>query len=287
MPAGTQTWLKLSVVEIHIPDAAANIALYIPFGLLFRASLLERKWAKLTSLFFTVALAAILSWFVEYSQVYSASRVSSKGDWGCNMIGAVIGAFSVSAALLVISFCRNIKERVIDGWHEDSVRRASLLLAKIFAATLFLAALVPFDLTFSPDRVFQSIAHTSIVPFSKDAQISRFILPAPTEGSHQASYISARDQWQLNLDYVWTFVSYALLAVFICRYLAKHCRIDGIRKIGWTFSACIMLSLFCFAGQMFIISRTSDVTDILMSGFGSHCRYSVCTGVDTSLGAGE
>ena len=246
VPEGTQTWLKLLVVDVHIPDAAANIALYIPFGLLFRASLLERKWARLTSLFFTLALAAILSWFVEYSQIYSASRVSSKGDWICNMIGAVVGALSVSAALLVISLCRNIKDRVIDDLHENSVRRPSLLLAKILAGTLFLGAVVPFDLTFSPDRIFQSISHTSIIPFNKDAQISRFVLPAPTEGSHQASYISARDHWQLNLDYLWTVASYALLAVFICRYLSKHCHVDGIRKIGWTFSACMMLSLFLF-----------------------------------------
>ena len=56
-PSDSVYFLGLPVIDTHLPDVLSNIALYILFGLLVRASLLERGWPRATSLLATVLLA--------------------------------------------------------------------------------------------------------------------------------------------------------------------------------------------------------------------------------------
>ncbi len=268
-PSDSVYFLGLPVIDTHLPDVLSNIALYILFGLLVRASLLERGWPRATSLLATVLLACGISWLIEFTQMYSISRVSSRGDWLCNIVGAVIGAMFVSAAMLVIAMFQNLSERFSGVWRDDCIKRPSLVLAKVTALVLFLAAVSPLDLTFSPNRVIQSVKSAHWIPFSRTHQLSPYVLTPPERGTFEDHFVSARDQWQLWMDYLWLVTGYGLLATFTCRYLGKHCHVNALTRSGWTLLACLMLSVACFFCEFFIISKPSDVTNIVMAMFGS------------------
>ena len=90
---GHTHWRKVQWVPFKSPpvkafDIAVNVLLYVPLGYAWgRASPLRAR------LWHAAALAFVLSFAVEWSQLYSHSRFPSVQDVLCNVCGALIGGW--------------------------------------------------------------------------------------------------------------------------------------------------------------------------------------------------
>ena len=79
-------WNPFRSSSIKASDIAANVLLYMPFGLFSRAG---RPWGRRVRV--TAGAAAVLSFLAEASQLFSHSRIPSLSDIACNVLGAVAG----------------------------------------------------------------------------------------------------------------------------------------------------------------------------------------------------
>jgi VanZ family protein len=259
------TWWGLPVVATHLPDNLANIALFIPLGLLTRLILIRRRRGVVMSVTGTILLAGVMSYAIEQAQIYSASRISSAADFGYNLIGAIVGALASSMVLLVADTIHALGRRARDRLAEAIINRPSAVLAQICAVFLFLAAVAPFDITFSANRLYESLRAARLTPFAADTRLSHAVYAgSPADPAYQAE-LAARDRWQLHLDYAWTFAGYLVLGVLIARYLRRHCNVQGVRRAAWTVCAGLLLAVAGTAAQIFIISRVIDVTEVVLA----------------------
>ena len=91
-------WAHVVWIPFHSPpwklaDILANVTLYIPFGYVASAS--ERGlWRRLIV---SISTAAMLSFVLETSQLFSVSRYPSTTDFACDIAGAATGAILAAA----------------------------------------------------------------------------------------------------------------------------------------------------------------------------------------------
>jgi glycopeptide antibiotics resistance protein len=93
-PVGHTHWQKVQWIPFRSPpiklfDVVVNVALYLPFGYQFVRAFPSRARAWQAA-----ALAAVLSLFVEWTQLYSHSRFPSLQDVLCNAFGSWVGALA-------------------------------------------------------------------------------------------------------------------------------------------------------------------------------------------------
>ena len=84
---GKVQWIPFVSPPVKLLDVVGNVLLYLPFGYsLIRASPPRvRGWHA-------VVVAGLLSFAVEWSQLYSHSRFPSMQDVACDVSGAWLGA---------------------------------------------------------------------------------------------------------------------------------------------------------------------------------------------------
>jgi len=275
----TDTWLALPVTERHFPDMASNVALYLPLGFLVCLWLRKRRWGGLASLAGTVLAGAALSYVVEYSQVYSLSRVSSASDFTCNVVGMLVGGALASLVRLAGAVSGERAPNLSERWRRCIRSGSAGILAGGMAAVLFLASVAPFDVTFSPNRVVQSAKEARFDLFSTEAKLSPAVQKPVAGGEARAHYRAARDRWQLRMDYLVTGAGYALLAVLLCRHLSSRCALVGMSRTVTVLSACGMLAVASCAARLFIISRTVEVTHVVVALVGALCGLALADAV--------
>jgi len=266
-------WMGLAVAPIHWTDVAANVVLFIPVGLLARGIWRQRVNRRHGDLAVAILVGVAISYATEFSQRWSPSRVSSVADFVCNMLGTALGAVGYSfvaiAGLTLASYWRSARRRVLN----DILERPSIILAKIVAGVIVLAALAPFDVSVSVDRLAQSFRSTHWQPLERMAQLSPVIYeqkssPIPSM-QRRVDVRRQRDRMQLYLDYVRLTAMYALLGALIGRYLRRHCGMNGLRSVGYSIWSAAILAIACFTGQWLIMSRSSDVTEIILAICGA------------------
>lgn len=76
-------------------EVAANVALFVPFGMLVAA---PRASAPVIALLASVSLGAATSLAIEFAQRYIDGRYSTMVDVGANSVGAILGATIVMTA---------------------------------------------------------------------------------------------------------------------------------------------------------------------------------------------
>ncbi len=276
-PAGPGSRLSLfglAVVSVNLPDIAGNIALYSVFGVLLHLAFLEKRYSRVLSFCLTAIIGIGISYLVEYSQIYSSSRVCSVADWFSNSLGTILGAMAVIVARPVSDSIDVVKRKFADQWREEIARRPSLILAKVCALVLFVSAVVPFDLTFSVDRLRDSVKSSHVVPFERVVKLCT--APSSALSGELEEIVRTRDIWQLWFDYAWLVGGYAVLAVLLCNYLVRHCRVDYGRMALWSIIACTMLAGACSFAQLFIISRPLDITEIIFAVTGASVGVFFC-----------
>lgn len=267
-PIETAIVWGLPQAKAHLPDVLSNVALYLPLGLLVRIALIHRGWRRWTSLPASLVFGFALSYVTEWSQLYSVSRVSSYADFLANAGGFLIGALGASTAYVLIEAGREAGARLLEHWRDSWRARPVVAGAQVCAIGLFIAAVVPCDITFSPNRVIESVRATRLTPFSQDAKLSETVSDSAKADPDKRRSISSREAWMLGIEYLTTAALYALFAMFLYRYLSAHCRVADIRRGVWTVFVCGMVALTGSAAKLFVISRTADVTDLLVAVFG-------------------
>jgi hypothetical protein len=97
-------------------DLFLNVLLFIPFGFGLAESLRERGKSRLAAFFIVYVSGALLSYFVEFVQMFIPFRESGWGDIITNSSGAAIGAiiFELAGVATVEWFGR--RERGMESW---------------------------------------------------------------------------------------------------------------------------------------------------------------------------
>lgn len=285
-------WMGLAVAPFHWTDIVANIILFVPVGLLARGIWRRHVSRRHGDLAAAVLIGVAISYATEYLHRWSPSRVSSVADFVCNMLGTAIGAFGYSfvtiAGAAYASHWRTARQRVVS----DVLERPSIVLAKIVALMIAFAALAPFDVSVSVNRLAESFQSTHWQPLDRVAQLSPLVyeqksspIPLVQRG---VEVRRQRDRMQLYLDYVRLTAAYALLGALIGHYLRRHCGMSSVRSVGYCVWSAGMLAIGCFAGQWLIMSRSSDTTEIILALCGAALgAVSVQSWVGASTVTGE
>lgn len=137
-------------------DVAANVAGYVPLGVLLALSALRRGgWTGVRAVMLATLSAAVLSLSMEALQSYLPSRVASNVDLWLNIAGAWMGAMLawVLERLGAIDRWSRFRGR----WFVEEARGALVLLALWPVALLFPVA-VPFGLGQVLERVEAALA---------------------------------------------------------------------------------------------------------------------------------
>ncbi len=218
-------------------DWVANILLFIPLAFLFNGYLWLRCNAKkqIFSPLIVVALCLILSAGIEFTQLYFPQRTVSQNDIIAEGIGAIIGVFiwrRLGAHFLLW----------LSQWQEHhSSSSISQRLLLLYIVVLYGYNLLPLDLTISPVEIYRSWREGRIIliPFS----------------SLSTSWVE--NLYHLTIDcIIWSPISFLLLSTTRKTLLSAW---------GLTFSAALLLELM----QLFIYSRTTDITDLITAAAGA------------------
>lgn len=265
-------FLGLPLGPAHIPDIAGNVAVYLPVGLLVRMLLRRLRWGAVASLAGATMVGAGLSLLVETLQLYCAHRTSSAIDLGANTAGTLVGAALETLVSLWFDTSAHGLCETLEGWAERIRSRPVVLLAQAWAVVIALAALTPGDVVISVDRAARSLRDAAWIPFSRVTRIGGSMwLPPPKA--------VAAELWQLRLDYAWTVLAYAGMAVLVSRYLARHCREGGLLRALQAVVVCGMFAAALSIAQLGIMSRASDVTYVLLAVTGALAGVLVADGV--------
>ena len=128
------------VKELRYKNFFLNILLFVPFGFGVCAQLRKRGAGRWSSLLVALAAGAVVSYLVEFLQLYIPDRDSGWEDVISNSIGSVAGFFLFEvcggAILKVLTIC----EDLFAAWL--SPRRAALLLVVYFAGWFGVSAIL-------------------------------------------------------------------------------------------------------------------------------------------------
>jgi len=278
----TVHWLLPASTDVDFPDAVANVLAYLPIGLLLRALLIRSRWSAAGSILGAAIFCCGLSLAIETAQAFAPTRSSSLLDVLCNVCGGAVGAGLHALVALVCAVLWPQAQRApahdqapgeplhtgMVRWLEDVSSRPVALVAQAWAVFIAIACLAPFDVAVSTNRLVASVRDTTLIPFARAARMGRDVWPGTLFAS--ADWPGATtDLWQLRLDYAWTVLAYAVLAVLLCRYLSRHCRVHGARRARLAIAACGMLAIAISLAQLFIMSRSADITCVLLALTGA------------------
>jgi VanZ family protein len=253
----------LTVVAPNWPDLAGNVALYVPLGMLFSASLVKRRLSRCVAIVLAVLLAGAMSYSTEYSQRFSPSRVCSLVDFFANVAGAICGGVVAPVGLW-------LADRVAFTTHRDLKECPTAVLARVAAVALILTAWIPFDVAVKADRLANAIENPILVPFDEYRQAFAQVEDAAARGAESEYYAACRDWWALRLDYAGQVCGYALLAILTMTYLRRDCRMSVIGAAVCCVAACALLAIAAGTLRILLLSRGFDATYMVV-GLGGTC----------------
>jgi glycopeptide antibiotics resistance protein len=113
-------------------DVILNIFLFMPFGFALAAKLRAKGKSWPAAFFFTWIAGALLSYGIEFLQIYIPARDSGWEDVFTNSTGAAIG-------FLAFEFCGSAASNLLSAWEQRAeswltLRRAAVILFAYFAA---------------------------------------------------------------------------------------------------------------------------------------------------------
>lgn len=97
-------------------DIFLNVVLFVPFGFGLAEKLRERGWSRFSTILMVYAVGALLSYAVEFVQIYIPMRDSGWGDVISNSSGAAVGAVLFGWLGATIIAWSNACERALDSW---------------------------------------------------------------------------------------------------------------------------------------------------------------------------
>ena len=142
-----------------VPDAVANVLLFLPWGFLIGLGRAERRRTAGATILLGGVSALVCSLSVEFLQLFSTSRTSSATDLCTNAVGGTLGA--------ALGWVAGTRYRLAVGpWLRDRLRRDPWsVLAGAIAAGALLWAVAPFDFTLDVGDVKSSLKSLRLIPF--------------------------------------------------------------------------------------------------------------------------
>jgi hypothetical protein len=144
----------------------------------------------------------------------------------------------------------------------------SVVVARLTALMLAVAAVAPFDVALSFNRLYAAVKQAHLVPFALSRELAGKVTAARSAADPDLAYHVLRDWWMLWLDYAAQIAGYALLGVLVTYYLRAHCRTSPGRARRWTIGAGSLLAAFITVARLFILSRGFDATYFVIGVVG-------------------
>lgn len=262
--------------DLIVPDIVSNVLLYIPVGLGVSWYLICRLRRTDSALWGALAVGTVVSVAIEYVQAYLPGRVSSAIDCSANVIGTALGC-----ALALV-----VPRLVASGAHRLRASRW-VVVAKLYALVLVLAATVPFTVTFDATQLFRSARDGYWIPFSSlagsgstgpagssadvfeiAARVGAIGSQEPRTPARRAGLIAKWYRYRLCARWLAEFASFAVLAWLVYAALRWDCGFARGAAVGLTVWVCGGLALLLSGLHLLVPTRLFDATDLLFRLMG-------------------
>ena len=258
---GSAVFLSGAAAHLIARDIISNVFLYFPLGVLLHCSLAKRLRSRGMALILTAIFAGAMSLGIEWIQSYSPARVSSMFDLMANIGGALLGASLAWIARLTLPRILTDALVAVHEWPRTALLRGYVVALIIFAA-------MPFSFSFTSSGIKKAVKSTHLIPFevtTLDEALADDVLAKGDYAAHTHLEWRRMKRWSS-----WTAeaVSFVLLAWLLQIVLRGD--------YGFTRSAAFLLACWIGCGiaiglsamQFMVVSRASDVTDVLFRMFG-------------------
>jgi len=254
-------FFHVHIYDLRFPDIVSNIFLYIPLAAMVNWCLIRRFRFGFISAILTIIFVAILSGAIEYIQAYSPSRISSLIDWVSNIAGAIMGVLLSWVAQWIIP-------RLFDSAMQECKQRPQMFLLFIYSISLIIIASNPFSFSFDVSRLKRCVKSVNLVPFYIPHAQAFISDPLIDQDSSRAKSLA---QWHNMKSCARWAAECASFMVLVWLLQAGLCGYYGFRR-----KHAFLLTLWMAGGlaiilsilQIPVISRTSDITDVIFRMFG-------------------
>ncbi|UCE60011.1 MAG: VanZ family protein [Phycisphaerales bacterium] len=246
----------VSTSKFAITDIVSNLLLYVPIGLLLHWSLYRFLRNSVAALVLAVILAGTLSGITEWFQAYSPLRVSSIIDLVCNICGALVGAFTSMS-------CRFLMPRLTRAVATEFRLRPQAAIVKAYACALLFAAAMPFSFSLDGNMLRKSLKSVTLVPFGAIEESHQDAGHAMVAGDSRAY---AQAKWRgMKCWSRWAaeFTAFAVLAWLVRSLLQIDYRFGRFAAIILAWWFCGGLAVILSFLQFLLVTRPSDVTDVM------------------------
>jgi len=258
---GSAEFLSGAAANLITRDIVSNVFLYLPLGVLLHGSLAKRLRSRGMALIITVIFAGAMSLGIEWIQSYSLARVSSLFDLLANIGGALLGASLAWIARLTLPRILADALVAVHEWPRTALLRGYVVALIIFAA-------MPFSFSFTSSGIKKAVKSTHLIPFELTTLDEALADDVLAKGDYVAQ---THLEWRRMKRWSsWTAetVSFVLLAWLLQIVLRGD--------YGFTRGAAFLLACWIGCGiaiglsamQFVIVSRASDVTDVLFRMLG-------------------
>jgi VanZ family protein len=221
-----------------ISDWTANVLLFVPIAFtLMATACVDRRWSIGPAIApFVMAVCAVASTAIEFSQLYFPGRVSSLSDIVAQTIGSGIGVLG----WLVVG--QRLTDRLRRAWLELGTHGVSARLLPAYLAFLVLIHMMPFDLTLSPFQLYHKYreGRVHLYPFDLGT------VPA----------------WELFIKQVWNVLYFLPVGMLLARLKGTSWR-DPRSWGRIAVTGLAMAALLQFA-KLFVVSRNCEGFDVLV-----------------------
>lgn len=218
-------------------DWVANLLLFIPLSLLWGQIFLSRLGpkAQLFVQFFLVITFSALACTIEFIQIFFPQRTVSQNDIIAESLGGIIG-------LVAQAFWGNrLQEFIGSLWQKENQANRLNRLLHTYLLLLVVFSVLPLDLTISPVEIYHKWAEGKVVLFPFSGLKGNLFENLYETLSDIIIWIPPGILWMLNRRQ-------SLAQIALHGFLA---------------------GLVLETAQLFVYSRVSDVTDILLASVGA------------------
>ena len=258
---GSAVFLSGAAIHLIARDIISNVFLYFPLGILLHCALAKQLRSRGIALILTVIFAAAMSLGIEWIQSYSPARVSTLFDLLANIGGALLGASLAWIARLALPRIHAGALVAVHEWPRTALLRAYVVALIVFAA-------MPFSFSFTSFGIKKAVKSTHLIPFEVttiDEALADDVLAKGDYAAHTHLEWRRMKRWSRWTAEAASFVLLAWLLQIVLR-----------GDYGFTRRAAFLLACWIGCGiaiglsalQFMIVSRASDVTDVLFRMFG-------------------
>ncbi len=246
----------LPIGAFSLRDITANIAVYVPLGMLCAAAWRARRSSWLPAAPLSLAFAGLLSVGVEHGQQWVASRVSSWVDVTSNLLGALLGLLIYA---LGVGWWRAVARRGRWAAH----RNWPLALAKAAVCALVIVQLRPYDPVVDVFHTAAALRHASFHPLASWHHLPDRVAAEVAEGRRHTLDEVSRAQWEYALDRLAEVTAYAAIAFLLTFGLAPQYR-RRTALFAWTGFVVFSLAAMITGIRVFLISHGLDTSQLFV-----------------------